>query len=429
MDGDDEPERRQGIRQRNAAVRIAYLVHNLADPAVGKRVRMLTARGDQVLPVGFHRDARPVDDVAGVAAIDLGRTFDADFAQRLPMVLKRGLLPAWAEPIRDCDVIIARNLEMLAIAALVRWRYGLRAGLVYECLDIHRLLLSHGIAGVWARAVERALLRKTNLLIVSSPAFLREYFEPRYGMHQPRRPAVLLVENKLLPISSVEPEVPPTDFRPAGPPWRIGWFGMIRCQKSLDLLCEIAARHPGLVQVTIRGRPSRTEFADFDAQIARTPGVSFGGTYHPSELASLYGNIHFAWAIDYFEEGANSRWLLPNRIYEGGAYGAVPIALAHTETARWLDGHGIGVCLEDARALEEFLRRLTPAQYRALNQASAAAPRNAFLADRRDCSRLLAALQQISRRRPTPYGSVSQSREAVQVFSGTGRGRLRSKRP
>jgi hypothetical protein len=377
-------------------LRIGYLVHNLADPAVGKRVRMLTALGDQVLPIGFHRDDRPVDEVAGIAAIDLGRTFDANFAQRLAMVLKCGSCLGWAEPIRDCDVIIARNLEMLAVAVVARWRYNPRAGLVYECLDIHRLLLSDGIAGACMRAIERALLRNTNLLIVSSPAFLREYFEPVYGMHHARSPEALLVENKLLPTSPVEPEVVPADSRPTGPPWRIGWFGMIRCRKSLDLLCEIAARHPGLLEVTIRGRPSRTEFADFDAQIARTPGVSFGGTYRPAELASLYGNVHFNWAIDYFEEAANSRWLLPNRIYEGGAYGAVPIALAHTETARWLDGLGIGTRLEDARALEEFLLRLTPAQYRALDQASAAAPRGAFLADRHDCARLLAALQKIS---------------------------------
>ena len=42
------------------------------------------------------------------------------------------------------DVVLARNLEMLIIASRARNLYAPRAALVYECLDIHRLLLSQG---------------------------------------------------------------------------------------------------------------------------------------------------------------------------------------------------------------------------------------------------------------------------------------------
>jgi hypothetical protein len=177
-----------------------------------------------------------------------------------------------------------------------------------------------------------------------------------------------------------------------GPPWRIGWFGMIRCRKSLDFLCDLAARRPDLLRLTIRGRPSYTEFADFDRQVAATAGVSFGGAYRPAELGTLYDGVDFCWAIDFFEEDGNSQWLLPNRVYEGGAYGAVPIAVEGTETARWLKRYGIGMVLRSLDDLEGFLTALDPAHYDALKAASADAPRNAFVADDRDCRQLLDAL-------------------------------------
>ena len=388
-------------------MRIAYFVHNLADPAVGKRMRMLRAAGDEVVPLGFHRDDRTIDQVDGIDAIDLGQTYDANFKQRIAMVAKRCIdLRDWADPIRGCDVIIARNLEMLVIAAAARRRYARQARLAYESLDIHRLLLSDGIVGAGMRALERMLMRKVELLIVSSPAFLREYFEPRQGIDD-RPIEVITVENKLLPAAALALRTPAA--LPPGPPWRIGWFGMIRCRKSLDVLSGLAARRPDLVQVIIRGRPSRTEFDDFDAQVERAPGIIYGGTYRPAELEELYGAVHFNWTLDFFEEGANSRWLLPNRIYEGGVYDAVPIALAGTETARWLKRLGIGVFLDSADGVEDFLSSLTPARYEELKQASRAAPRSAFVADGSDCGRLSEALRGMGKRTVVPMapgGSV-----------------------
>ena len=194
---------------------------------------------------------------------------------------------------------------------------------------------------------------------------------------------MLIVENKVLDLgASHENEVANVE-PPPGPPWRIGWFGMIRCQRSLDILCKLASRFPGLVEVVIRGRPARVAFRNFDEQIAQSPGVSFGGPYRPAELSALYGGVHFNWAIDYFEEGANSALLLPNRIYEGGPHGAVPIALARTETGRWLKQRGIGVLFDSpADEFGCFLEHLTSSAYGRLRQAVRSQPRRSFVADR-----------------------------------------------
>ncbi len=375
-------------------MRIAYFVHDITDPAVAKRARMLTAAGADVVVFGFRRQDKTVSDVAGSKAVDLGRTHDAKLMERAYKVVQRSVgLNRWQGDIKGTDLLLARNLEMLVLAAAAQRSFLPHAPLVYECLDLHRLLLADTIAGKILRVVERYLLRRAKLLIISSPAFLSEYFEPQQGVNLSIRLPVLLVENKMLDFKGAATVAAARASLPPGPPWRIGWFGMIRCQKSLNILSAGARARPGLIEVIIRGRPSRVAFESFDAQVASTPGMRFCGTYQPSELAELYQSVHFNWAVDHFEEGANSTLLLPNRIYEGGRHAAVPIALAETETGRWLTRRGLGVLLRSpADELRPFLEELTESRYAALKEASGSAPVSGFVADQRDCERLLAAL-------------------------------------
>jgi hypothetical protein len=241
-------------------------------------------------------------------------------------------------------------------------------------------------------------MRQVRLLIVSSPAFLSRHYMPKQGVGATWNGTVLVVENKVLSLGASHENETAGVEAPPGPPWRIGWFGMIRCQRSLDILCSLARCLPGRLEIVIRGKPARVAFRNFDEQVARNPGVCFGGAYNPSELNALYGSVHFSWAVDYFEEGANSALLLPNRIYEGGLFGAVPIALADTETGRWLKQRGIGVLFDSpADELGRFLDHLTFSTYRGLHQAVRSQPRRSFVADRNDCESLVKALALVAR--------------------------------
>ncbi len=365
-------------------MKVAYLVHDLNDAAVARRVQMLKAGGAEVVPVGFWRGAQAPGAVEGVPVVDLGRTEDAKLLKRMGSVLAQAIrVGRLQRAMAGADVVVARNLEMLLLAV----RVAQRRAVIYESLDIHRSLLGSGRASQALRAVERALMRRCGLLIVSSPAFLKHYFEARQGW----RGRTLLMENKVLRLDGA-PEAPELP-RPSAPPWRIGWFGMIRCRKSLALLSKLAAHSQGRIEVVIRGRPARHEFADFDAEVAAAPGVTFEGAYKPSDLPQLYGEVHFAWAIDYFEEGLNSSWLLPNRLYEGPLHGAVPIALREVETGAWLAARNAGLLLDQPdRDLAKVFENLTVADYARLSEAVAAIPRRDLRAGESDCKDLVAAL-------------------------------------
>lgn len=388
-------------------MKLAYFVHDLSDPAVARRLRMLKAGGAQPVVLGFCRAETAPETLEGCATVNLGRTYDARLGHRAKLTALTALRARrFKTLIADAEVVMARQLEMLAIADAARLLCGLRSRLVYEALDIHRMMVQDTVKGLAMRSVEKALLRRADLLIVSSPAFVESYFKPIQGLGDDVHTPVMLVENKVLELAAGPPPAPPP---PAGPPWRVGWMGAIRCRRSLDILTALATRRPDLVEVRIHGRPAHVEFDDFDAQIAAAPNVAFHGPYTAADLPRLYGDVHFCWAIDFMEEGLNSSWLLPNRLYESGRYGCIAVALRDVQTGRYLEQHGFGVRLAKAEDLETFLEGLTSQRYAELRAELAGQPRDAFVADEAACRHLVEGL----RKPDGGLGSYGQGSESA----------------
>ena len=375
---------------------VLYLVHDLSDPAVRRRVSMLQAGGAEVTLAGFRRMEKPAAELEALSPIDLGPTHDGQFAQRLAAVGKAALLlGARLGGVRRPDIIIGRNLEMLALARRAKALFSAEMPVVYECLDIHRLLLGHGGISWALRMAERMLGGNVALLMTSSPAFVRNYFQ-RFGQIDA---PVALLQNKVLELDrlpAVAAEMKMQSPPLPGRPWQIGWFGALRCRKSLKLLAAFTRQAQGRFQVVLRGRPAYPEFADFDGFVAAEPYLRFEGPYrNPEDLAAIYGEVHFTWAVDFFEEGLNSSWLLPNRLYEGCLHGAVPIAMADTETGRFLADRHMGLRLNEpsVEALGALLGGVDAESYAAMHNRIAAEDRGTWVCDRRDCRALVERLE------------------------------------
>src|SRR5690606_32374275 len=216
---------------------ILYFAHDLADAAIRRRVLMLQNGGARVTVAGFQRGKSVLTDDPEVRAISLGRTQDARFAQRIGAVASARLsLRTKLSGLDVPDVIIARNLETLALAEAAASLFGTGIPIVYECLDIHRLLLDGGVKGKFMRRAEGYFGRNARLLITSSPAFVEHYFGPRSRLDLP----VMLLENKVLDLGGPQDVVSCGPRLPdSGVPWRIGWFGALRCRRSLAMLCDL----------------------------------------------------------------------------------------------------------------------------------------------------------------------------------------------
>jgi hypothetical protein len=370
-------------------MKVAYFVHELEDPAVRRRVAMFTAGGAEVELFGFERGRHRAAPSAGPAPHVLGRTVGGRLVARIASVLF-ALPRAWRLRRRwaDADVVVARNLEMLAIAAVLLLFTKDRPRLVYECLDIHRLMLTDGVAGRLLRAIERLILRRADLVLTSSPAFAALYFRDRQKLaHE-----ILIVENKVLALDGAPAGA--AGSPPVGPPWRIAWCGVLRCARSLEILSALARSLDGRLEVALWGAPALDEIPRFHEIVSGAEGLEFHGRYAAEDLPRIYADAHFAWTVDYYEEGGNSAWLLPNRLYEGLRFAAVPIALAGVETAAWLGDRNVGVVLDEPLepSLRVFLESCAPEPYAALRSAAASLDESAVAVSKDDCRILVETL-------------------------------------
>ncbi|TGT22531.1 glycosyl transferase family 1, partial [Mesorhizobium sp. M4B.F.Ca.ET.169.01.1.1] len=89
-----------------------------------------------------------VAEIEGIKPVDLGATRDGRFAQRLGAVAKAAMsIGAKLGDMPRPDLIIARTLEMLSLARRANAALGANVPIVYECLDIHRLVLRDDFVG------------------------------------------------------------------------------------------------------------------------------------------------------------------------------------------------------------------------------------------------------------------------------------------
>ncbi|RAZ88026.1 glycosyltransferase [Cereibacter johrii] len=370
-------------------MRILYLAHDLDDSAIWRRAAMLRAGGASVQTAGFRRREGPLPE----PAILLGKTADARMLQRAASVARAlaGLRRSLAG-VQAPDVIIARNLEMLALAVRAK-SFWPEALLVYEVLDIHRMMLGDGPRPRAMRALERRLMRRVGLVLTSSPGFVNEYFQP----HGQARMPIRLIENKCFYPEAALPAVP--ERRPVAAPITIGWFGILRCAWSLDCLDRVTRAAPGRYRVLLRGKPALDQLPQFHATVAANPDLDFGGPYrNPDDLADIYGQVHLSWLIDRYDAGKNSDWLLPNRLYEGCRHHAVPVALAGTEVANFLGDYGLGltVAAPDAEEVGRRLGALSLAEVEAMRSTVAEVPAQVWTTGPEECQEITGLMAQIA---------------------------------
>jgi succinoglycan biosynthesis protein ExoL len=372
--------------------RIAFFAHDSTDSTVVKRVAAFQAHGARVNGFSFRRRGRP-ERPMGWENIPLGITDDRNYLARLPKLLW-GMLKVLchARLLRQCDVLYARNIDMLFIAVLTKLLTSAKGIVVYELLDIRGVFLGERWGNRLFRWAERRLMAACRLVVISAPDYATHYLQAM----QHYRGQWFLMENKLSAHTLPPPAAALTKPLPPGPPWVVGMFGVLRCQRSLDILCEVARRLPDKVAISLYGVLSETDIPldDLATITQHIPNVTYGGAYSaPRDLPEIYGKAHFIWALDFMGVGGNSEWCLANRIYEGGAMGTVLLAERGNATGRMVEHQGLGFTLAEpfADALAAFIENMTPEQYEAARQRLKAVKRSVFV-DETDTANLLKTL-------------------------------------
>lgn len=373
-------------------MRVLYLAHDLSDAAIWRRVEMVQKGGAEVCVAGFQRGAGSVRQGAQL----LGRTENGKLLARAGQVAKASLgigkrLNRVFGP-APFDIILARNLEMLCLAHAVRPG----APIVYELLDIHRILVRDDAIGRIMRGIEKRLMRSAAQVWISSPGFQKHYLD----VFDLDAPETLLVENKMMPSTDGDTlQCARLGLASAGGHLTIGWFGILRCAWTLSTLDALTRAAPERYRVVICGRPALDVLPNFHEVVEANAALDFQGPYvWPDDLPKIYGKCDLAWLIDRYDAGMNSDWLLPNRLYEGSLHGALPIVLQGTEVARWTDrkGYGLSVSRPDLAAVRDTLDAQDAATITLQRSRMAALPRTLWETSLQDFKALVRALRKAS---------------------------------
>lgn len=341
--GDDELATNRGA--------VAYFAPDAADPAVHRRVAQWRRAGHDIKAFVFARSSSDSDDTAEF--INLGYLAHQSRLSR-PFALLRALARLWRQrrSLKGTQLFIGRNLDNAVLALITRRLTRSPAPIVYEVLDINDACTGSGASARLLRFIERWLLRRINLLVVSSPHYMSSYYERYYNFSGPW----MLFENKI-PQHAKFP-IRTTLRTTKSRTWRIGWFGYLDDEKSWQLLRQLAERHPLDIEIHVRGRPYNNFDTDrFLTDVAHLRNVTYKGAYKsPDDLSAIYGAVDMVWSSDLNNLGGNSSWLLTNSVYEALYFGKPLISLAGTAVGEFISEYNAGWCLNEP--LETDLARL-----------------------------------------------------------------------
>ncbi len=372
------------------ALRMIYIGGDATNPTLILRIRSFLREGVDLLGFTFRRRKFNIGYEPEWNNVHLGETMDRNYLRRLPRFLPAlKILVRHRDAFRRADVIYARQIDHLLLGLVARWLTGSPARVVYEVEDVQEVFFKQSLQGRLFRRLERVALGHVDLLVVLSPGFLHGYFEPVQNYRGPS----FVLENKIQ--LGDRPDVP-TDagrvWEQITDRWVIGWFGTLRCPRSMRLLERIAERLGPRVEIYTRGYPTETGLEAYLEIVDRHPNWTYDGEYTiPDDLEAMYGRVHFSWCLDFLDPSGNSPLLLACRMYQGGFYGAVPLVVEGWEMDRWLDRAGVGHAFAEPydEAILRFLEEVDPAAYRAERAEMMARRRDLFLEDGRDTRALL----------------------------------------
>ncbi len=331
----------------------------LGHPRDSKRISMLQAAGFQVEVAAFERDYH-AGRMPACPITSLGHIKHGHYLSRAFKMIRS--LPILRRALRRHSLAYASGPDM-ALFAIVAG-VGLRSQVVLEVGDIRHVQIAKGWKGWLARRLDRFIVNHSQLLVVTARGFADGY----YGARLKSSTRVLVIENKLdeAPLTRVlggQNPKPQEVFHLGMRPIKIGYFGVLRCPWSWEVLTHIAQSLPDRVHVIVAGYSMLpANICDKSKHLAN---FEYRGEYRsPEDLPALYGEVDLVWACYPSPEAVDPdwRWALSvcrsNRFYESCFFQRPLVSMAESGDGVEVDRLGIGLTLVD-QSNEGVLRAIT----------------------------------------------------------------------
>lgn len=242
------------------------------------------------------------------------------------------------------NVMYVFGFDNLLLTWLARALNPGRCRIVYEVPDIREVFFREGMIGGLFRSLDRFLLGKIDVLISTSDGFI-DYYRAKVE----KLPKIFLLENKVhLDIDDKHvkhkqlAKCPDVDSN-----IRVGYFGLLRCVRTLDIMIKLAQRESKLT-IILRGIfMKHTE--EYRNLIEEISNIHYLGPYiSPFHLEEMYNDIDISWIAYPYSKEDIGNWKLArtNRYYEAGYFSCPMIALRGTRDAARVEENDFGIVLK-----------------------------------------------------------------------------------
>lgn len=331
---------------------ITYLLPDLDDSFALDRIEHMKNEGATAQIFGYKRDTykgKTYDDNVTL----LGFTEHGKYFKRIPSMFSSFF--KIKRKVKQTDVYYCFTLELLCIGWLLSLFQKSPVKLAYDVADIREILVKKGVFSSLARRLDKFLTSRTNLVVVTAPAYIDGYFKQILNI---KKTQFHIIENKL----DVDLMGPFLETRGAkrivdSQPIRIGYFGVLRCHHSLTLLTQLLRKGNGKFHVYLRGF-FMDNVLPLKDDILSTGFAEYGGTYvSPEDLNDLYGRVDIVWTAIYHAK-SNIMWSRTHRFYQACYYQKPMITQLNTPDADQNHSHNIGFSIDLANqqaALQKIL--------------------------------------------------------------------------
>ena len=333
---------------------ITFILPVTSQPRYWKRIKLLEKLGCINKVLAFERKYIPVNK-NNKNYIIIGKLEHEKYYKRILPFAKSFI--TIKNNIKYADIIYVFGLDMLLLGWAARLFIKKKNKIVYEVGDIRSIFIGNSIQSIFFRWVERFLIKRIDLIVVTSKAYITDYYEEIQGLKNIR---YIVIENKLNAEMGLKKNI--TNRINKDNIIRIGYFGLIRCKTSLQILKRVACNSKGRIQIYIRG--ITMGIGNLDKEANETPNIAYDGPYTvPEDIPFIYNNVDLVW-VCYPYQGKNIGnwcWARTNRVYEACYFKKPMIAQSGTQDGEEVKKHNLGLCvnLSDVDGTTNRILKLT----------------------------------------------------------------------
>jgi len=336
-----------------------------------KRISALNAVNINCIVLAYERNHYPGKELP-VKFTSLGTIAQGAYFKRVGKFINS--VKVVRGNLRTADFLYAFGLDMAILGWIASLFFKKKPQIIYEVGDIREIFLGLGLISIVARWLDKFISKRARLIVVTSSAFAEEYFQNRLQLNNIK---FFEIENKL-DQGLLEKKLP-SERQNSQNKLVIGYFGVIRCERSWLLLKKLVENSAGRVVLNVYGVP--INIPSFERDCNGIEHLHYYGSYtSPDDLPMIYNGVDLVWVVG-LHGGDNHYWAKRCRYYEAGFFNKPMIGQLNTMDGKIIKQNALGPVFDfkDDQTVINSIKSITKEQLEQWTNNIVNMPENSFV--------------------------------------------------